>query len=235
MKNNKNNSTNATFTKKWFYIAVIFGLIFATITTLIAIFRNVDKSTESSPKFLNEDFIKTEEKIPDIKKEESKNPNTDTNENKKTSQNLEDIPKKANNDNFIKPAEGKIITKHSNGELVNWKVTGDWRTHDGVDILAKKNTPVKAVSDGVITDIKNEDNTWGLCVTIDHKNGFKSVYKGLSEQIQVKLDQNVKSGEVIGTVGNSNKMESNLEEHLHFMLEKDGEWVNPTKYIKFSS
>ncbi len=231
MKSNKNGGNNATFTKKWFYIAVIFGLIFATITTLIAIFRNVS-TTEDSPKFLNEDFIKTEEKIPDIKKEEPKN----SEESKKTSQSLEDVPKKTNDSsNFIKPTEGKIITQHSNGELVNWKVTGDWRTHDGVDILAKKNTPVKAVSNGVVTDIKNEDSTWGLCVTVDHKNGFKSVYKGLSEQIQVKLDQNINAGDVIGTVGNSNKIEGNLDEHLHFMLEKDGEWVNPAKYIKFSS
>lgn len=233
MKNSKDSANNSTFTKKWFYIAVIFGLVFATITTLIAIFRNVNSTTESSPKLLDEDFIKTEEKIPDIKKEDPKS--SETKEAEKTSQNLEDVPKKANNNNFIKPAEGKIITKHSNGELVNWKVTGDWRTHDGVDILAKKNTPVKAVCDGVVTDIKNEEDTWGLCVTIEHKNGFKSVYKGLSDQIQVKLDQNVNSGDVIGTVGNSNKMESNLDEHLHFMLEKDGEWVNPTKYIKFSA
>ena len=231
MNKNKSKANSSTFSKKWFYIAVIFGLVFAAITTLIAIFRNAN-TTEDSPKFLNEDFIKTEEKIPDIKKEESEK----NNESKKTSQDLTDVPKNTgNNINFTKPAEGKIITQHSDGELVNWKVTGDWRTHDGVDILAKKNTPVKAVSDGVVSDIKNEDSTWGICVTIDHKNGFKSVYKGLSDQIQVKLDQNVKSGDVIGTIGTSNKMESNLDEHLHFMLEKDDEWVNPTKYIKFSN
>ena len=75
-------------------------------------------------------------------------------------------------------------------------------------------------------------------LTIAHKNRLQSVYKGLSDQlqaelVQVKLDQKVQAGDVIGTLGATIEVENNLNEHLHFMMKKDDQWVDPLKYIKF--
>ena len=173
-----------------------------------------------------------EEKEEEEKEEENdKNEGNDEIKTKKTSAIAQQSQKK---EKFSKPVEGTIIQQNSNNKHVYWKTLGDWRTHDGIDIAAKKNTPVKAVADGFVEDIKTDDNTWGVCVTINHQNGFKSVYKGLSEQLQVKLDQKVKEQEVIGSIGTSNKMENNLGEHLHFMLQKKDEWVDPKEYINYN-
>ncbi len=244
MKNKNKNNNNKNFTKKWFYIAVAIGVVFAIITTLIAIFRSVDDTIDTS-EFVDSDFLQTAEKKSDIKKEPDMNMDSegqtkknkdkdDDKDDKEASASVENPPKKENQSlEFLKPVEGKILQKHSNDELVEWKVLGSFKTHDGIDIESKKNTPVKAVADGTISDITNEEDTWGICITIDHKNGLQSIYKGLSDQLQVKLDQKVKAGDVIGTLGSKIEVENNFNDHLHFMMKKDDQWVDPLKYIKF--
>lgn len=232
MKDKKN--MEKSLTKKWFYIAIAFGIVFAVITTFIAICRNI--KTEPNKDLLDDAFVETEKKEPDINKITDQKTNESSYEEKDNKDNDEEnkeIEKKSKI-NFIKPVEtGKIINDFSNEKPVFWKTLAEWKTHDAVDINSKKNTPVKAVANGTISEIKNEDSTWGICITIEHKNGFKSYYKGLSDQIQVKLNQKVKAGDVIGLVGQTNKIENDLKEHLHFMLEKDEKWVDPKDYIKF--
>ena len=49
---------------------------------------------------------------------------------------------------FALPVEGEILTEYSDGELVKNETLGEWRTHDGIDIAAAANTPVKAAADG---------------------------------------------------------------------------------------
>lgn len=243
MKNKKNIKNPST--KKWFYIAVAFGIVFAIITTFIAICRNI--KTTPNTDLLNNAFVETEKKKEDVEKTTEQNKNKTKDEQNKEEKNEEEIEKnkedkedeeettKKSKIDFVSPVKnGKIINEFSNEKPVFWKALGEWKTHDAVDIEAKKNTTVKAAADGTISEIKNEDSTWGICITIEHKNGFKSYYKGLSEQIQVKLNQKVKAGDVIGLAGGKiNKIEKDLKEHLHFMLEKDEKWVNPKDYIKF--
>lgn len=269
MKNK--NKENKAFTKKWFYIAVGFGVFFAIITTFIAICRNLSNSSETDS-MLNKEFIETENNKTDVEKEydfnldDVENSSSDkenfkknkiitSNDDekfyddaqeedeeeeeekvqetkvKKTSATTQDIQKK---EKFSKPVEGTIIQEDSNNKPVYWKTLAYWRTHDGIDIAAKKNTPVKSVADGIVEDIETNDKTWGVCVTINHQNGFKSVYKGLSDQLQVKLNQKVQEQDIIGSIGEAVKMENNLGEHLHFMLQKKDEWVNPKEYINYN-
>lgn len=240
MKNKKN--MEKSLTKKWFYISIAFGVVFAVITTFIAICRNI--KTEPNKELLNNAFVETENKKNDVEKAIEQTPEkvefTTKNEkeikkDKENEKEKEQSSTKKSKINFVKPVENaKIINDFSNEKLVYWKTLAEWKTHDAVDIEAKKNTTIKAVADGTISDITNEDSTWGICITIEHKNGFKSYYKGLSEQIQVKLNQKVKAGDVIGLAGGKiNKIEKDLNDHLHFMLKKDDKWVNPKDYIKF--
>lgn len=258
MKNK--NSENKAFTKRWFYIAVGFGLFFTIITTFIAICRNL--STNETSQILNKEFTETENKKTDVEKDEnfkfedtqkqeqnknnlkdeettfSKTETEDDEDDEKSEEKAQKTSatpnKPAKNNNFISPVEGKIIQADSKNKPVFWETVNDWRTHNAVDIAAKKNTAVKSIAKGTVVDIKNEDNTWGFCVTIEHDNGFKSIYTGLSEQLEVKLQDKVKAGDVIGRVGTTNHMENKLGEHLHFILQKDDLPVDPEKYIKFN-
>ncbi len=129
------------------------------------------------------------------------------------------------------PVTGDVINTYSDGQLVKSETMGDWRTHDGIDIAASKATPVKAAADGTVSAISNDD-MMGTCITIDHSDGMQTIYCGLNEEVQVKVDQEVQSGDVIGSVGTSNQLESAEPEHLHFAMKKDGKYVNPQDYIQ---
>ncbi len=99
-----------------------------------------------------------------------------------------------------------------------------YREHNGIDLAAHYGTPVKAVADGQI-----EQAGWcgglGRCVRIRHDGGLVSVYGHLS-RISAGLEEGrtVRVGEVIGLVGSSGL---STGPHLHYAIEKDGEYVNP--------
>ena len=103
---------------------------------------------------------------------------------------------------------------------------GDWRTHNGIDIDAPIGCSVNATAPGTVTKVTK--GSYGNTVTIEHSNGFKSVYAQLGD-VNVKEGDNVEQSSVIGTVGES--MGENLKDsHLHYELYKDGKAVNPEEY-----
>ena len=132
---------------------------------------------------------------------------------------------------FIKPVDGENITNYSMDSLIYSNTLQEWVTHRGIDIKADKTTVVKASADGTIKSIK-EDPRYGLSITIEHSEGFQSVYSCLLSAEFVKEGDTVTQGQSIGTVGNSAVFESAEGSHLHFELLKDGEYVNPDIYVK---
>lgn len=100
----------------------------------------------------------------------------------------------------------------------------EYRPHVGVDLVAHYGTPVKAISDGRV-----ETAGWcgelGRCVKIDHEGGMVSIYGHLSEIAPgLQAGNEVEVGQMIGRVGSSGLSTGS---HLHFAIEKDGEFVNP--------
>ena len=99
-----------------------------------------------------------------------------------------------------------------------------YRPHVGVDLAAHYGTPVKAISDGRI-----ETAGWcgelGRCVKIDHEAGMVSIYGHLSAiTAGLQAGDTVRIGQVIGRVGSSGLSTGS---HLHFAIEKNGQFVNP--------
>lgn len=101
--------------------------------------------------------------------------------------------------------------------------------HFGVDILAPKNTPVKAIQNGVVVDASWSVET-GNMVYIQHPQNVISVYKHNSTLL-VKAGQRVSAGQAIAIIGNTGTLTSGP--HLHFELWYDGLPVNPVNYITF--
>ncbi len=230
------NKDGSKFSKKAFYIAIIFSLIAVIITTLIAIGRTMSpmQKVPINANVSDNSAVKTNDEQKNVKKEDSqtsKKPASAVEDKENEKPKEKPVNKKVTKCKFFMPVKGEIIQEFSKGELVKSETMGDWRTHDGVDIAAKQSTPVKAAADGTVCDITN-DNMWGTGIVIDHGSGMKSYYYGLNEKIQVKLDQQLKSGDVIGSVGTSNQLENALPEHLHFGMKKDDVWVNPMDYLK---
>ena len=128
------------------------------------------------------------------------------------------------------PVQGEVINEYSWGELV--KTTGGvWRTHDGIDIAAQEGEAVKAMTSGSVTDIYS-DTLWGNCVVVDHGDTLTGYYYGLSPDIRVTVGESVSAGTVIGTVGNTADIESDMDSHLHFALKYEGMWIDPVSYIE---
>lgn len=101
--------------------------------------------------------------------------------------------------------------------------------HYGMDFSAPVGTPVYATGDGVITTVTGSKRSrvgLGLHIKIDHGYGYETVYGHLSG-FNVKRNQKVKRGELIGYVGNTG---GSTAPHLHYEVHKNGKKVNPAYY-----
>lgn len=91
--------------------------------------------------------------------------------------------------------------------------SGQTLFHSGIDILAAPNTPVLAADDGAIAFVGQEE-TYGNLIVISHGQDRQTRYAHLST-VRVKIGQQVKAGDTIGTVGATGKPDLNAS-HLHF-------------------
>ncbi len=102
--------------------------------------------------------------------------------------------------------------------------------HYAVDIVVKKDTPVKATADGTVIFAEWTVQT-GYVVIIEHSNELISVYKH-NASITKEQGDLVKAGEVIAMAGNSGELSTGP--HLHFELWNRGYPVNPKNFIDFN-
>lgn len=101
--------------------------------------------------------------------------------------------------------------------------------HFGVDIVAKKNEPVKAVADGtVIMASWTQDS--GYVIAIQHRGNIISVYKHNAELLK-KVGNFVNAGEIISIIGNSGELTDGP--HLHFELWYNGNSADPEDFVTF--
>ena len=130
---------------------------------------------------------------------------------------------------FILPIDGKIFAKFSGDELVYNRTMDDWRTHNGVDIRAMRDDPVKSGADGTVQKIYT-DGLLGVVIEIDHGE-FVARYCGLDAKTFVKEGDKVTQGQNIGKIGEID-MEINEEPHSHLEILKDGKYTDPEKILK---
>ncbi len=120
---------------------------------------------------------------------------------------------------FAVPAEG-IITRHFSRK----------DNYLGVGIQAAPNAPVTAIDDGTVIDVAAGVDG-GNTVTVQHFNGFISVYRNLA-QILVSKGQPLKSGQVIGY--NAMREEGDRTNPLvELEIWNEGKAVDPEIYIVF--
>lgn len=178
-------------------------------------------------------------------KKETTGKNTTDSKSAKTQKTKEvDEPDTANNVNnnvsgteakkevsFIKPTEGEVICEFAKDNLIYSETLKEWITHTAIDIKADKTSVIKSAADGIVRSIVN-DPRYGLTVIIEHDDGYETVYSNLLTAEFVVEGEEVKQGQTIGTVGNTAAFESEMECHLHFELLKNGEYVDPSIYLK---
>ena len=112
--------------------------------------------------------------------------------------------------------------------------------HQGMDIMGDHGTPILASDAGTVIRT-NESCThdygkdascgrgggYGNYVIIDHGNDFITLYGHLTE-VDVKVGQKVKQGQVIGKMGSTG---FSTGDHVHFEIRYQGYIVNPAYYV----
>ncbi|MCD7893933.1 MAG: M23 family metallopeptidase [Erysipelotrichaceae bacterium] len=106
---------------------------------------------------------------------------------------------------------------------------GVYRPNQGIDYAKSGETfNVLAATSGTITK-KTNDAVLGWVVTITTNDDIQTTYESLSE-VNVELNQEVSQGDIIGISG-ENVYESDLGNHLHFILQKGDTMYNPENFI----
>lgn len=99
--------------------------------------------------------------------------------------------------------------------------------HTGLDFRASTGDPVRATANGKVVNA-GWSGGYGRMVEIDHGNGLSTRYGHLSE-INVKVGDTVKIGQVIGAVGSTGR---STGPHLHYETRIDGDAVDPQKFLR---
>ncbi len=121
------------------------------------------------------------------------------------------------------PVYGKITSRF--GYRID-PFSGKYEFHRGVDIRAKKGSPVRATADGIV-EFAGRHPGYGKMVIIRHKYGFKTLYAHLSK-IKTRAGKRVKVGTVIGYVGSTGK---STGPHLHYEVIRYKRAKNPVHYL----
>lgn len=121
------------------------------------------------------------------------------------------------------PAAGKVLSRFG---LQRHEKLATVTENPGIDIGAEEGSNIQAVCAGQVTKI-----TWlrgyGNTVILDHQGGYYTVYAHLS-QIGVTEGQQVRSGEIIGQVGQSGSLAG---PRLHFEIWAQREKQDPLAWL----
>lgn len=104
--------------------------------------------------------------------------------------------------------------------------TGQYKFHNGVDLANSQGTPIRATRSGKVT-VATYGGTYGYYVTINHGDGYSSLYAHMTHYVVSKGDT-VSKGQVIGYMGSTGR---STGPHLHFSIFYNGSSVNPMNYI----
>ena len=125
---------------------------------------------------------------------------------------------------FIWPASSNYIT--SRFGLRIHPITGQQKSHTGIDIGAGAGTNVLAAAAGTVT-MASWNGGYGNCVMIDHGNGYQTLYAHMSS-ITVANGAAVSAGTVVGLVGSTGV---STGPHLHFEIFASGSRVDPEQFF----
>jgi len=125
---------------------------------------------------------------------------------------------------FVWPARGRISSPF--GYRAN-PFTGLRTYHSAIDIVMSPGTRVKATSEGRVADT-GYNSVFGNYIILKHASGYQSLYAHLSS-ISVKEGSSVAQGAAIGLSGNTGQ---STGPHLHFSIFKNGQALDPAKYVK---
>ena len=122
---------------------------------------------------------------------------------------------------YCHPYKGKVISKFG-------RRSG--RMHTGTDVKLHPGDSVYCAFDGKVR-LAKRFNGYGNLVLVRHNNGLETIYAHL-KSIKVKVNENVKAGDLIGLGGRTGRATT---DHLHFETRIFGDPFDSNKYIDFDN
>lgn len=105
-------------------------------------------------------------------------------------------------------------------------ITGVGTMHSAVDFAGRRGTEIYAAGSGEVTTA-GWSGAYGYLVTINHGNGYITMYAHCSE-LYVQVGDIVEKGQLISAVGSTGYATGS---HLHFMVLYDGRIINPLSVL----
>ena len=112
---------------------------------------------------------------------------------------------------FIMPIKGIVTGVYGSQRVLNGKPK--W-PHYGIDIAAEKGTKIKSSGSGIVTMAEDDLYYTGGTIIMDHGHGISTIYSHL-EKVMVNVGDEIKQGEIIGTVGSTGR---STGPHLDFRV-----------------
>lgn len=128
------------------------------------------------------------------------------------------------------PVQGDVIMKYSMTNTVYFKTLAQYKCNPGIMIAAEKGTEVKAAADCRVTKIHN-DAEYGTIVTTDIGNDYLVSY-GQLDNISVNKGDELKEGDVLGTVAHPTKYFSEEGSNLYLQVKQNDEAVDPMLLLR---
>lgn len=130
---------------------------------------------------------------------------------------------------FIKPAGLPVRSNAVSSSFgTRWHpLLGGYRFHAGIDLPAAMGTRTFATSPGAVATA-GWCGGYGNCVTIDHGDGYFTLYGHLS-RVDVAPGQRVGSRQQLGLVGSTG---NSTGPHLHYEVRINGRPVDPIPYLR---
>ncbi|MCK5829916.1 MAG: peptidoglycan DD-metalloendopeptidase family protein [Methylococcales bacterium] len=125
--------------------------------------------------------------------------------------------------NFIAPVDGRLSSLFGLKRFFN---DIPKRPHNGLDIAAPTGTPIISPASGKVINTGNYYFN-GNTVFLDHGQGLLSAYLHMNT-ISVKPGQQVKQGDILGTVGETGRVTG---PHLHWIVYLNKTPVDPALFI----
>lgn len=141
---------------------------------------------------------------------------------------------------YLPNSTGQAGSAKSNPDFCAWPSTvkrmsqGFYWGHTAIDVDTPPNGPMPpllACTTGTVTRAGWDNWGLGLRVTIDHGNGFTTVYGHMS-RIDVSVGEKVKRGEIIGLMGSTfaPPYGRSTGPHVHFIVNYNGVPQNPLNF-----
>ena len=123
------------------------------------------------------------------------------------------------------PLDFAYISSHFNPNRMH-PILHKIKAHNGVDYAAKRNTPIMASGDGVISFLGRQSG-YGRTIEIKHGGNIKTLYAHLEKfENKIKVGSKIKQGDIIGYVGDSGQATG---PHLHFEFWQGEVRTDPVK------